>query len=135
MAVASLVGIIGVIAGVTFYWIQVGSLNPIEHETSRWAVIEDSNRDRIAIEPTSDQVWSALVLLQQKGTRSLIGGIVERHGNRWGFRFKPDTVRIVEFTAEGLQATLKLISSDIDYWVNLGYAYVSAKVVDVHSPS
>lgn len=135
MAVASLVVVIVVIAAVTFYWGQVSSLNPIEHETSRWAVIEDSNRDRIAVEPTSDQVWSELVKLKQNGTRRFIGGIVERHANKWGFRFKPDSVRIAEFTAEGLQATLTLISSDIDYWVNLGYAYVGAKVVDVHSPS
>ena len=64
-----------------------------------------------------------------------IGGIVERHNNKWGFRLKPDTIRIAQFTAEELQATIKLVSSDIDYWVNLGYAYVGAKVFETHSAS
>ena len=64
-----------------------------------------------------------------------IGGIVERHNNKWGFRFKPGAIRIARFTAEGLQASIKLVSSDIDYWVNLGYACVGAKVVETHIAS
>jgi len=123
------------VAGIAFYWFYVNSLNLVEHETNRWAVIEDTDQDRIAVEPTSDQTWSELVKLHQNGTRMWIGGIVERYNNRWGFRFKPDTIKIAQFTAEALQTRLKLISSDIDYWVNLGYAYVGAKVVEVHSPS
>ncbi len=123
------------VAGIAFYWFYVNSLNLVEHETNRWAVIEDTDQDRIAVEPTSDQTWSELVKLHQNGTRMWIGGIVERYNNRWGFRFKPDTIKIAQFTAEALQTKLKLISSDIDYWVNLGYAYVGAKVVEVHSPS
>ena len=122
-------------AGVAVYWFYVNSQSQVEHETDRWAVIEDVNRDRIAVEPTSDEVWFELVKLHQNGTSMFVGGIVERHGNRWGFRFKPDTIAMAQFTAEGLQATLQLISSDIDYWVNLGYAYVNAKVVEVHAPA
>jgi len=62
-----------------------------------------------------------------------VGGIVERYDNKWGFRFKPDTIRVAQFTAEGFQATIRDISADIDYWLNLVWAYVSAKVVEVHS--
>jgi hypothetical protein len=124
-----------VLAGVAIYWFYVNSLSRVEHETDRWAVIEDVNRDQIAVEPTSDQVWSELVKLHQNGTRMYVGGIVERYDNRWGFRFKSDTIVIAQFTAEGLQGTLQLMSSDIDYWVDLGYAYVDAKVVEVHSPA
>jgi len=120
---------------VAVYWSYVNSLNQVEHETDRWAVIEDVNKDRIAVEPTSNQVWSELVKLRQNGTRMFVGGIVKRYDNRWGFRFKPDSIVIAQFTAEGLQGTLQLMSSDIDYWVNLGYAYVNAKVVEVHSPT
>ena len=123
------------VAGIALYWFYVNSLNLVEHETNRWAMIEDTDQDRIAVEPTSDQTWSELVKLHQNGTRMWIGGIVERYNNRWGFRFKPDTIKIAQFTAEALQTKLKLISSDIDYWVSLGYAYVGAKVVEVHSPS
>ncbi len=131
MIIAALVLLVGGAA----CWYYVNSQSEVEHETDRWAVIEDVNRDRIAVEPTSDEVWSELVKLHQNGTRMFVGGIVERHDNKWGFRFKPDTIAIAQFTAEGLQATLQLINSDIDYWVDLGYAYVSAKVVEVHSPA
>jgi len=127
--------IIVVIVSIASYRAYLSSLNPVEHETDRWAVIEDINQDRIAVEPTDDQIWLELVELQQNGTRMYVGGIVERYNNRWGFRFKPDTITVAQFTAEALQATLRLISSDIDYRVNLGYAYVGAKVVEVHSPS
>ena len=122
-----------VVAGIAAYWFYVNSLSQVEHETDRWAVIEDVNRDQIAVEPTSDEVWSELVKLHQNGTRMFVGGIVERYDNRWGFRFNPDSIVIAQFTAEGLQGTLQLMSSDIDYWVNLGYAYVNAKVVEVHA--
>lgn len=132
--VALFIAALALLAGVAAYWVYVNSLNQVEHETDRWAVIEDFNRDQIAVEPTSDQVWSELVKLHQNGSRMFVGGIVEKYDNRWGFRFKPDTIMIAQFTAEGLQGTLQLISSDIDYWVSLGYAYVNAKVVDVHFP-
>ena len=108
-------------------------LNQVKHETDRWAVIEDVNRDRIAVEPTSDNIWSELMQLNQNRTRMFVGGIVERFDNKWGFRFKPDTVTVAQFTAEGLQATIRDMSADVDYWLNLGWAYVGAKVVEVHS--
>lgn len=103
------------------------------NETNRWAVIEDINGDRMAVEPTSDNIWSELVQMYQNGTEMWVGGIVERYNNEWGFRFKPDTVTVAEVTAEGLQATIELISADIDYWENLGWAYVSSRVVEIHS--
>jgi len=61
-----------------------------------------------------------------------IGGIVEKYDNKWGFRFKPDTVRVAHVTAEGLQAKIRTISTEIDYWLNLGWTYVSAKAVEIH---
>jgi hypothetical protein len=123
------------VGGIAVYWFHVKSTEQVEHETNRWAVIEDINKDRIAVEPTSNETWSELLKLHQNGTRMWIGGIVEKYDNKWGFRFKPETIRIAQFTAEGLQATIKLISSDTDYWANLGHAYVGAKVVETHSES
>jgi len=122
-----------VILGVAVWANYVDSLNAVKHETNRWAVIEDRNGDRMAVEPTSDQVWSELVKLNQNGTRMWVGGIVERYDNKWGFRFKPDTVTVAQVTAEGLQATIREINANIDYWLNLGWAYISAKVVEIHS--
>lgn len=107
-------------------------LNEIAHETDRWAVIKDVNGDHIAVEPTSDDVWNQLVELYQNKTVMFIGGIVEEYGNKWGFRFKPENITIAEFTAEGLQATIRYISGNLDYWLG-GWAYVKAKVTEIHS--
>ena len=110
----------------------VDSLNAVKHDTNRWAVIEDVNGDRMAVEPTSDQIWSELVQLNQNGSSRMVGGIVERYDNKWGFRFKPESVTVAEATAEGLQGTIQYISTHIDDWLD-GWAYVSSKVVEVHS--
>jgi len=132
VAVAVFVTMMFVILGVAAWVNYVDSLNEVKHETNRWAVVEDVNGDRIAVEPTDDHIWSELVQLNQNGTRMFVGGIVERYNNKWGFRFKPDNVRVAQFTAEGLQATIRYISENIDYWLN-SWAYVSAKVIEVHS--
>ena len=102
------------------------------HETGRWAVIEDIDGHHLTVEPTSEEVWSQVVGLYHNGTRMWIGGIVEEYHNRSGFRFKPETVTIAQFTAEGLEATIQYISEDLDYWLDLGWAYVSAKVIEIH---
>jgi len=113
-------------------WRYLDELHAVKHETERWAVIEDVNGDHIAVEPASDTVWEQLVQLCQNKTKRLIGGIVEEYDNKWGFGFKPGNVTVAEFTAEGLQATIIYISENIDYWLN-GWAYVSAKVTEIHN--
>jgi len=44
------------------------------------------------------------------------------------FRFKPETVTVAEVTAGGLQATIQYISENLNYWLDLGWAYVDAIV-------
>lgn len=131
VAVAILI-MVTIILGVAVWTNYVNLSNAVKHETNRWAVIEDINGDKMAVEPIDDHIWSELVQLNRNGTRMFVGGIVERYDNKWGFRFKPDSVRVAEFTAEGLQATIRYISENIDDWLN-GWAYVSAKVIEVHS--
>jgi hypothetical protein len=111
------------------YWDRLSAL---KHETSRWAVIEDVNGDRMAVEPSKDEVWSQLVELYESGQRRWVGGIVERYDSKWGFRFKPETVRVAEVTAEGLQATIRHVSQNLDYWLG-GWCYIGARVVEIHS--
>lgn len=131
VAVAILI-MVTIILGVAVWTNYVDLLNAVKHETERWAVIEDSNGDKMAVEPIDDHIWSQLVQLNHNGTKMFVGGIVERYDNKWGFRFKPDSVRVAEFTAEGLQGTIRYISENIDYWLN-GWAYVLAKVIEIHS--
>jgi len=134
-SIAGVLIVIVVILGVVVWANYVDYLTAVKHETNRWAVIEDVNSDKMAVEPSNSHVWSELVSLHQNGSRMFVGGIIERYNNKWGFRFKPDTVRVAQFTAEGLQATIRDMSADIDYWLSLGWAYVSAKVVEVHYES
>jgi hypothetical protein len=112
------------------YW---SILKALKHETDRWAVIEDVNGARIAVGPVRDEVWLQLVQMQQNESRMWIGSIVETYDNKWGFRFKPENVIVAEVTAEGLQASIRYISENLNYWLG-GWAYVSAKVTEIYSP-
>ena len=103
----------------------------VAHDTDRWAVIMDSHGDIIAVETTEDEVWGTLVNIYQNRSEMWIGGIVEEYTNRWGFRFKPETIIIAEQTAEGAQTWIKGISEDLGYWINT-YTYILGKVVEVH---
>jgi hypothetical protein len=109
-------------------------LNKTIHDTDRWAVIKDSKGDIISVETTNNEVWNTLFELNQNQTEMWIGGFVETYGNKWAFRFKPDTIVIAEVTIEGAQSNIKAISEHLDYWINTwaNIAYVFAKVIEVH---
>lgn len=104
------------------------------HETDRWAVITDSKGDIIAVETTSDKVWSQLVELHQNQTQMWIGGIVQEFNNTWRFRFKPDTITIAQITIEAAQSNIKGISEELDYWMHVWAkeTYVLSKVTEIH---
>lgn len=116
------------IAGVTV-WISYKQPN------AQWALIEDLNSDHLAVETTSDKVWSQLLQLYQNGNRLWIGGIVERYNNTWGFRFKPESLTVAEITVEGSQTTIGAISENLEYWLGLRWAYVYGKVTEIHLPT
>ena len=63
-----------------------------------------------------------------------IGSIVEEYDNKWGFRFKPETIIVARFTIEGAQTNIKGISGDLDYWMNVWTkeTYVLARVREIH---
>lgn len=125
-----------IVASVVVIFINpTGEPDSLKHETDRWAVIKDVKGDRIAVETVSNEVWSQLVQLEENGSeRFFVGGIVIEYDNKWGFRFDPNTITLAEFTAEGLQATIRYISENLDYWLG-GWAYVHAKVTEIHSKS
>ena len=119
---------------VILLWLSwADTMSALRHDTERWAVVVDHAGSRMAIEPSSDEVWAQMIQVHQNQSTRFVGGIVERYGNKWGFRFRPDSVAVAKFTAEGLQATIRYVSENLDYWLG-GWAYVSGKVVEVHSP-
>ncbi len=102
------------------------------------AIIEDTNGDRIAVEPTCGEVWDELTQLYLSKGQMWVGGPVAVFifirpdpNYPWGFRFKPENITVAEVTAEGLQTTIRDISEDVDYWIRIGQAYVFAKVVEL----
>ncbi len=132
--VAVVVIIVAVLAVAAFFF-SGKNVDPraLKHETSRWAVIEDINGDQIAVETVRNDTWAELVQMRQNGSRLWVGSFVEAYDNLWGFRFAPGNLTVAEVTAEGLQANIKYISANLANWMGQ-LAYVSAKVVDVHSP-
>jgi hypothetical protein len=76
----------------------------------------------------NDAAWQALIALHQKGGSMWIGGDVEAERTAWGFQFKPGTIVVAEVTAEGLQTTIRGLSENMDYWLDLGQAFVFAEV-------
>ena len=63
-----------------------------------------------------------------------IGGVVEEYENKWGFRFKPETIVIAQITIEGAQSNIQGISDELDYWISVWAkeGYVLAKVAEIH---
>ena len=134
IAVIALVAVVAIAS--FFVWNYLNHLDylkEIVHETDRWAVIRDSKGDYIAVESTSDDAWNQLVELYHNKTVRWVGGVVEEYDNKWGFRFKPETITVAEVTDEGAQTWIQGISEDLDYWMNLGWVtYVSARVTEIH---
>ncbi|UCH02583.1 MAG: hypothetical protein JSV20_02000 [Candidatus Bathyarchaeota archaeon] len=116
------------------YMNHLDYLDKTVHETGIWAVIMDSKGDIMAVETTSDEVWDHLVDLYNDEEERWIGGIVAEYNNKWGFRFKLDTIVIAKITIEGAQSNIQGISGDLDYWINTwaNVAYVMASVVETH---
>ena len=105
------------------------------HETDRWAVIMDTKNDIIAVETTTNETWNTLVHLHQNQTIMWIGGVVvDEYNNKWGFRFKPETIIVAEITIEGAQSNIQGISDDLNYWINVWAkeTYVLARVTEIH---
>lgn len=134
-----LTGIIIVVAVVAGYslWTYTNHLDYLgktRHETDRWAVIMDTKGDIISLETTSNDIWDTVDDLHQNQTVMWIGGIVEEYNNKWGFRFKPDTIVVAQITIEGAQSNIEGISGDLNYWINVWAkeTYVLAKVTEIH---
>ena len=135
----ALAGIAAIVVAAAVYSVwnyqnHIDYLSKTVHEGDRWAVIIDSKGDIIAVETTSDEVWSRLTDLHQNPTEMWIGGIVEQYENTWGFRFKPDTIIVAQITIEGAQSNIRGISGDLDYWINTWAkeTYVLATVAEIH---
>ena len=102
------------------------------HDTYKWAVIEDSQGKHIAVETTIDATWNELRNLNLNKTRVFIGGKIEEYNNKWGFRFKPDSILIARYESKNGHGNIEQISSNIDYWKNVGIVYVYVKITEIH---
>ena len=125
-----------IVAGYSM-WVYMNHLDYLsktKHETDKWAGILDSKGDIISVETIDDQIWNTLSGLHQNQTVMWIGGIIEEYGNKWGFRFNPETIIVAQITIEGAQSDIQGISGDLNYWMNVWAkeVYVLARVVEIH---
>jgi hypothetical protein len=102
------------------------------HDTYKWAVIEDSQGKHMAVETIDAITWNDLRNLNLNKTKAFIGGKIEEYNNKWGFRFKPDSILIVRSGVEDSHLNIEQISSDLDYWKNIGIVYIYAKITETH---
>lgn len=95
-----------------------------------YAVIADSWNDTLAVETTSNTIWSDLTRMYLTKNERFVCGTVERYKNRWGFRLRPDTIHVADVTAEALQTYIRYVRSHMSYWLG-NTACFSSRVVKV----
>lgn len=54
----------------------------------------------LLVETTSGEIWSQLLQLNANGTLMWVDGVVQRYDNKWGFRFKLETINITQVIIE-----------------------------------
>jgi len=102
------------------------------HDTYMWAVIEDSRGKHLAIETQDGKTWEELRKVHENKTRVYIGGIIQEYGNKWGFRFRPDTITLSPSPPKETQATIEQLSWNMSYWRSKGLVYIDSKVTEIH---
>jgi hypothetical protein len=128
MAIAVI--LIVVCSGFGYYYLYIEK----EQNMKEYFTIKDLDSSMLTLFNTTElsevspEIVSTLQAMALNGSRKWIGGIVESCNQKWGFRFKLDTIAIADNTAEGLQASIEYISTHLDYW-NGTYGYVSSIVL------
>jgi len=95
-------------------------------------VVEDpaGERMKIYVDPDRRDAIALLREMKKTGRCMWVGGQLERTSDKIGCRFKPTTIVVAEFTAEGLQASRYAnIRDDYEYWSSLGTVYILGRVL------
>lgn len=87
--------IIGLLFGYPTYFLLFNLSKDIKHETTKWAIIEDTFGNRLAIEPSSEFVWDELLHPEENVTSISIWGTITSYDNLWQFRFEPTSIHVV----------------------------------------
>lgn len=90
-------------------------------------LVDDTDGDlaEILVHPSRQEAMDALIEMHGTGEAKWVGGEVESFENEFGFRFKPDTIVVADFTAEGAQAVFyRTIQDDFAYWQAFGVVYI-----------
>jgi hypothetical protein len=96
-------------------------------------VIRDSHGTTIRLYVADNEVWQKLQTMKEQHLHKWVGSKLLRDNQSvLGFRFDPENLVVADFTAEGLQTWLLDISGRLEYWLDLGLAYVWAEVLDAN---
>lgn len=130
--IAVAVAAVVVISGLSWYFLSRPILGAGEF------LVEDPAGDRMIIEVDlgRQEAIDALIEMHRTGQRKWVGGEIESFDNEFGFRFKPNTIIVADFTAEALQAVrYRTIQEDFTYWQGLGTVYIEGGVLAVPGQS
>jgi hypothetical protein len=94
-------------------------------------VIRDSHWTTIRLYVEDEAVWQKLLAMKQQNLHKWVGSKLLRDSqSALGFKFDPENVVVADFTAETFQTWLLDISNRLEYWLDVGFAYVWAEVSD-----
>lgn len=109
-------------------------VSTLKHETSMWAIIQDTEGNLISIESNSNNFWEQITQVYNNKTEGFIGSNVELYDNKWGFRFNSENITIEKSVNEELQFTIKEISNNITHFkLNFDKIYTSAKITNIYN--
>ncbi|MCJ7424727.1 hypothetical protein MUP01_10745 [Candidatus Bathyarchaeota archaeon] len=106
---------------------------PVDDVILQSCLIRDSHGTTIRLYVWDEGVWQKLQTMKQQNLHKWVGSKLLRDSQSvLGFKFDPENVVVADFTAEALQTWLLDISNRLEYWLDVGFAYVWAEVLDAN---
>ncbi len=123
--IATVLAVAAAVVGLSLYYLP--GLSP----AGEGFLVDDPNGGRmeILVDPSRQEARDALMEMHATGAALWVGGEIESFDNAFGFRFKPDTIVVADFTVEGAQAVFyRTIQDDFAYWQAFGFVYIEGTV-------
>ena len=107
--------------------IVLNTNNKLAHDSSKWAVIKDTNGDQIAFETTNEVYWDVLKRAagKTKDSNYFAFGKLIYYDNFWGYRIDPVTAYIFNVSDDSTISNIQTISDladDPSNYLNLDIA-------------
>ncbi len=120
----SLVVIITLLFGYPTYFFILNSSEDINHETNSWAIVEDFDGNKLAVDLFNRSIREELRndYRTNPSSRMFIYGFIESYDNTWQFRFRPSTVSSVTGDSRISYNTILEIANNLDRHLSISTA-------------